>query len=1103
MSEPSFLIDEFLEIKNLIINTEENESNSSKLLKRLKEIFIQFLSIQTDNFSQFFPNNYSRIYSIINNNALPNNIKANFLFLQKIFSRKGSTLTKQEISFIFDKLGEILSFFYKIHIVQLSSETNDEYLRIENYYNYFVEDENLFFFPNIVIDKTFPEENIIVCYNFDKEVKIDCSYNWTEIPKLLKTGTEITCINLRHLGENLYSTIHSSIIVVEPNYLYDITDIASCFESKSANVYSYFIRKFFPQPLSFSMLLGVVVNSIFDELIVDPEIPLGKIIEKTIRSKILPFLALKKNYPNLKEELQKQTQQHYDNLKKITKNLARYKIQIEPTIFSAVYGLLGRMDILLENELDKNYKTIIELKSGKAPNSNLHFVLSDKTSFYLPMWQSHYAQATGYNLLLDSAFPGRKGSSMILYSSDIEKPLREASNDINLKKEFIKVRNWIHLLESQIAKRNYSIFKTIEKILKEKVNNSTFSNISNSNLLNLSHEVSPFLFSYVSFILNEIRLAKTGENFSNSNHTQSDLWAKSIEEKVEQQNLLNDLILIQELSSYEKLHLCFKKTETTNKLCSLRKGDPVVIYTHSMFLNPLSALMIKGTIKSIDKEYVVVSLRNKLKTKEFENDKNKWFLEGDYLESTSRNLFQSIFKFLLVSEEKKRNILGEFPPTKKNTPLPEKYIADGYKETLTNAISSFPYYLIQGPPGTGKTRIIIRNLLRYYVFETNYKVLVTAYTNRAIDEIVELLREDKFDDYFIRLGNKESSDFKENMISYLAEEQDLDYIENKIKEARIVLGTSAFYLTNPEIFDLIKFDIAIIDEASQLIFPYISSILCEVEKFILIGDEKQLPAVILQEGNSRKVKIKELATFDIEDLSVSYFEFLLKKMQKYGWNDGYGLLNFQTRMHPEIAELVSKLIYNDKLKTVTQKISKPKIDEIILAISEFFNIQMPRRVLFINTPVDKQSKINFYHSKIIGNLFQYICNRFTEIFDWNIFGIISPFRLQNHNIYESLPDNLRSDITIDTVERFQGSEREIIIISLPYNTTRLLRQTASFSKNENGKIFDRKLNVALSRAKEFLLIFGNEQILSQVPCYSDLLNLLKEKKSILEYKEFL
>ncbi len=101
-------------------------------------------------------------------------------------------------------------------------------------------------------------------------------------------------------------------------------------------------------------------------------------------------------------------------------------------------------------------------------------------------------------------------------------------------------------------------------------------------------------------------------------------------------------------------------------------------------------------------------------------------------------------------------------------------------------------------------------------------------------------------------------------------------------------------------------------------------------------------------------------------------------------------------------------------------------------------------------------------------------------------GIITPFRAQIAFIRQRIEEEglMNSSITIDTVERYQGGARDIIIVSLCANKKSMLKSITSINKEG----IDRKLNVALTRAKSQIIILGNRNTLNHDPTYADLIN---------------
>lgn len=106
-------------------------------------------------------------------------------------------------------------------------------------------------------------------------------------------------------------------------------------------------------------------------------------------------------------------------------------------------------------------------------------------------------------------------------------------------------------------------------------------------------------------------------------------------------------------------------------------------------------------------------------------------------------------------------------------------------------------------------------------------------------------------------------------------------------------------------------------------------------------------------------------------------------------------------------------------------------------------------------------------------------------------GVITPYRAQIAEIRSRLlakSERLYNMVSVDTVERYQGSQRRIIIISMAVNNPYQLKNLHVL--NEDGTV-DKKLNVALTRAREHLVVVGCSAILSQSPIYNALLQFLE------------
>ena len=113
--------------------------------------------------------------------------------------------------------------------------------------------------------------------------------------------------------------------------------------------------------------------------------------------------------------------------------------------------------------------------------------------------------------------------------------------------------------------------------------------------------------------------------------------------------------------------------------------------------------------------------------------------------------------------------------------------------------------------------------------------------------------------------------------------------------------------------------------------------------------------------------------------------------------------------------------------------------------------------------------------------------------DSRTLGVITPYRSQIALIkkeIEALGIPALNRILVDTVERFQGSERDVIIYSCCINSYYQLKFVSNLTE-ENGVLIDRKLNVALTRARKQMFVTGVPKYLKSNPLYESLLNLIE------------
>ena len=148
---------------------------------------------------------------------------------------------------------------------------------------------------------------------------------------------------------------------------------------------------------------------------------------------------------------------------------------------------------------------------------------------------------------------------------------------------------------------------------------------------------------------------------------------------------------------------------------------------------------------------------------------------------------------------------------------------------------------------------------------------------------------------------------------------------------------------------------------------------------------------------------------------------------------------------------------------------------------------------------DKESmsgKTNRYEAQMVADCAERIWREAPESFDaYRTLGIITPYRSQIALIKKELQAKgipQLMDVSVDTVERYQGSERDVIIYSFCVNYRHQLKFLPNLTE-ENGVLIDRKLNVALTRSRKRLVVVGVPELLSLDPIYRKLVDFLVHK----------
>ncbi|MCW3787057.1 AAA domain-containing protein [Plebeiibacterium sediminum] len=437
--------------------------------------------------------------------------------------------------------------------------------------------------------------------------------------------------------------------------------------------------------------------------------------------------------------------------------------------------------------------------------------------------------------------------------------------------------------------------------------------------------------------------------------------------------------------------------------------------------------------------------------------------------------------------------------------------------------------IVHGPPGTGKTTTMVESIS--FTLKTEKQVLVCAPSNAAVDLLVEKLAEKGLD--VVRIGHparvtedvlkktldtriahhnnykdlkavkKQAEEYYQTAMKYkrnfgheerqqrrllLQESSKLKkeaehleyYIVNDILSNAQVIASTMVGASNYQIRDR-KFSTVFIDEAAQGLEPATWIPITKANRVVLAGDHCQLPPTI---------KSFEAAKAGLDE---TLFEKAIKR------NKMDVMLQEQYRMHKDIMTFSSRYFYNDKL------IANKEVENWKL-----FNEDLS--VEFIDTAgcgyfeqVDSETKSSFNREEcelLQKHMNEYLSNlEFNQLTNVSV-GVVSPYKAQVNLLMETLKgieesyEQLKPVVAVNTIDSFQGQERDVIYISL----------VRSNEKGDIGFLKDiRRMNVAITRARKKLVIIGDSATVGQHDFYSKFLDFVNEigsYRSAFEYMSY-
>jgi len=869
------------------------------------------------------------------------------------------------------------------------------------------------------------------------------------------------------------------IVVVAPDYLINVTSVASCYGAGKPQPDTYLISRFLPHLPNKYLLLGDIANHMLDKLCHEPSVEFDDLFRETFQRHALHYTYMPDD--ELKQ-LHADARNQYDNLLHvITKQFPTVGImlahcQVEPSFYSDKYGLQGRLDLLAIDPRRSSLPIIVELKSGKPFMPNTYGI-----------GNSHYIQTLLYDLLLKSVSNQKyRPRNFILYSKLVDKALRSAPSIKAQQTEALDLRNELYLIDHQLQVDSPSEM-LLDATCDEHMQHLTGFTKTNAiavrkRLLPLSPLERDYFDAYCSFVAREEYLTRLGETHSLRRAGMNSLWQDSIEEKVERFEIFAYLQILDTTLTGDDHIINLRRSERSNDLANFRTGDIAVLYpvTHAVD-SAVRNQILKGTVLEVSDDIIRFRLRHPQLFDKYFSQHEYWNLEPDTLSSSYRRMYQGLYQWAGLPENQRRMLLGLERPRVaqlQHHVWPDR-LTKTQCEVLDQLVRTQDYALIWGPPGTGKTSAILKNYLRYLLEEKDETVMLIAYTNRAVDEMCAVL--EILDVDYLRIGSRYSTGapYRDRLLqAQVAQLDSRSQVRDLLAHKPVIIGTLASIAGKPELTMLKTFDTLIVDEASQILEPALIGLLGLFKKWVLIGDHYQLPAVVRQDRKQALVRSEKLLEVGIRNSADSLFERLYHQAEKHGYPCVHRLTE-QGRMHEDIVEFPAVAFYSKQLtclegsERLTAKLPKMNWRQDVLS----------KRVAFIPVIAAEDELMTKYNTReadlavsLASELVEAGAHHPSEI------AVICPFRAQVALVMSKMDaSEINLDgLLVDTVERLQGGARDVIIISLTVHRSDQLAHMISMNADET---VDRKLNVALTRARERLYVLGDTSILSQSPIY--------------------
>jgi DNA replication ATP-dependent helicase Dna2 len=936
-----------------------------------------------------------------------------------------------------------------------------------------------------------------------------------EFPLLCWEGARIAAYDLQFNneledGSLIYTATPDSDLILEPHRPISVTeavDAAACIRSVDCR---YRVAPEEP----FWMAKGKLIHTLFDHLVCGAGKHAAHIFREAFSKALPAFVAVLpgSGVTTNARLVEDDARTHFSNLKLwLKKNTAAFSFaEVETDRMSTRLGLKGRADAVFHNG---DRRMILELKSGKVPV------------------EDHFLQLFAYSLLFteDHESPGAEG--YILYSATGR--AERLKNGKDKKKAILQGRN-----RAVALKRSYTVGRRLFTDLQCSRNGRCFSRGACNRLFGASSRNGTATFAgpereYYDRWFQALAVEGWLEDTDFAETLNPDSLANRIAEgvtiRVNALRVLDSAAPSDGGAKGEQVCPNIEVTDDTDENAGIRHetvrtghvraeltlpdqaleitpGEEVILHRG----DPCAAEAVRARVLEMEERTLVVGLKTPLHRNPGTgslyrgrldwNEPTGWFLDrvpfsrgievsrqalfGFFVRGSSRVIHAVVHGEPLEAD----NVAGldNRRPAGSSTCPEDLCFSEGLTAELNEdqesavrfALESDVYHLVHGPPGTGKTRVLAR-LIRLCL-DRGERVLVACPTNVALDRLLLAVTDLGVRD-FLRVGSRAnvSREFLRAVESIgnppvllpdlAASAADFRVFRKRVSEVKLI-GATAYQCAAHPLFLRRRFDRVIVDEAGQLDEPATLGPLTLAPRFVLGGDHLQLPPVVrTRNGGSGEEGAPALEQ--------SLFERLYESSPK----SRISRLNMQYRMNREVQDISSRVFYDGelfpspdaerrRLNLSPKGLGDPQVERIL---------DPERPVVFVDVEGRDTGKARIEEAEAAGRIVRGLLACGAAAHE---IGIITPYRAQQsliRNKFHSMSD-VAASLSVDTVDRFQGGEREVILLSLVR------------SDNVTSFLADRKrLNVSLSRARSKLILLGHGQALREHELFASILENLE------------